>query len=266
MFPQVGLLQPHALLAKPRIAGQKRAAKPPDFILPRYYSTAGSRHPFHPDLVDFLRAEPSTRVYWAIPVCGPVIVPTYFDPCTSLSPPPKAPTPSAGTILDHPPTVLQSDTRHTLRWTIELLRHFWTDFIVPLYAEPTSPFGAISIMVSGPKPDPFLALRTASALRAWPSARATGRSDHSEGDSRHMTGPVRPEMGDHIRVYCQAKHALSLRTWLHSIEVDLDALGRDDLGPSTMPSRDKPPPGLYRVFDRSRLVLVGDRGEALVVA
>jgi len=64
--------------------------------------------------------------------------------------------------------------------------------------------------------------------------------------------PVRVETGDHIRVYCNAKHALALRTWFHGIEVDRGSIQSGE--------------GILKLFHRVRLVLVGERGEALVVA
>ena len=66
-------------------------------------------------------------------------------------------------------------------------------------------------------------------------------------------------MGDHIRLYCDLKHALALRTWIHSVEVDSAQLGLDS---ALAGNGDK----LFRPFDKVRLVLIGHRGEALVVA
>jgi hypothetical protein len=65
-------------------------------------------------------------------------------------------------------------------------------------------------------------------------------------------------MGDHIRLYCDARYALSLRTWLNSIEVELSSL---------LPDRsDILFPSPYLLFKKIRLVLVGSLGEALIVA
>ena len=115
-------------------------------------------------------------------------------------------------------------------------------------------------MISGPKPDPFFALNPPPPLSPWSSRL-------SEPKQKGII-PVRPEMGDHIRIYCPLKHALSLRTWLHSIEVDLDNLSSsiepiDKLTITQATLKDKK---LYRMFDKARLVLVGQKGEALIVA
>ena len=64
--------------------------------------------------------------------------------------------------------------------------------------------------------------------------------------------PVRVETGDHLRVYCDARRVLSIRTWFHGIEVDRAAVKAGE--------------GTLKLFDRIRLVLVGERGEALIVA
>lgn len=94
-----------------------------------------------------------------------------------------------------------------------------------------------------------------------------------------MSVPVRPEMGDHLRIYCYLKHALSLRTWLHAIEVDsaytintdqdAPVTGQTPIGVEEGRGQGERVDGLGKVvklFDKVRLTLVGDRGEALIVA
>jgi len=144
-----------------------------------------------------------------------------------------------------------------LTWTANLLAHLWTAFFVPLHADSTFPFGSIAFRLSGPKPDPFLALVPPPRLPLGLTAQP--HSDHTVDDlGLPSTSPVRPEMGDHIRLYCDLKYALSLRTWLHAIEVD-----QNQFNSKTVVAAGET---LFRPFDKTRLVLVGPRGEALVVA
>ena len=42
--------------------------------------------------------------------------------------------------------------------------------------------------------------------------------------------PVMPECGDHIRIYLDARHALSFRSWLHAVQLDRPTLFDDDDG------------------------------------
>jgi hypothetical protein len=61
-----------------------------------------------------------------------------------------------------------------------------------------------------------------------------------------------------MRVYCDAKDALSLRTWLHGVHVDAKATGQPgDVGTGGKGRR---------LFDKVRLCLIGEQGEVLIVA
>lgn len=181
----------------------------------------------------------------------------------------KAPIPSAGKWVpeldpkigyDHhvpssplgPASTTTLSHSRSMIWTDALLRHFWEDFVVPLYTDHDFPFGSISVRLSGPKPDPYLNLAPPASLRPW--------SDISSANTpaRSVTLPVRPEIGDHIRLYCDARYALSLRTWLNSIEIELASLSPE--------RNDVPFPSPYLPFEKIRLVLVGPLGEALTVA
>ena len=212
-----------------------------------------SRHPFHPDLKRYLVDQPLARVYWVIPIHGPVHFPHYSNHL--LSPPPTAPIPSRAYLTSQLPIQKAVTKPRPIIWTPALLKHFWKSFIMVLNQDPSRPFGSLSIRLSGPKPDPFLALRPAQSLPRWPPA----------GADQPATSPERPEMGDHMRIYCDAKWALSLRTWLHAIEIDLDAL-KTEVSENGGKEERHGQIGLYRPFDKARLVLVGERGEALAVA
>ena len=238
--------QPHSYDA-PLIARDKRKCTkdvPPDYVLPRFFTTAHS-HPFHPDLALYIAGTPFARVHWIIPVQGPVIIPGWADSITGSHPVEAGPSPSAGDLLDH---LLPSDLTQRsaiLAWTPDLLRHLMTAFLLPLCEIRDQPFGPISIRLSGPKPDPFIALKPYPPLVSHQYLPPLPIN-------KDATGPVRGETGDHIRVYCDAKGALGLRTWFHGIEVDRAMIKAGE--------------GLLRPFDKVRLILVGEMGEALIVA
>ncbi|GFZ48333.1 hypothetical protein JCM24511_06081 [Saitozyma sp. JCM 24511] len=329
------LPSPHSLspLPRPKSKSTKPPLRPPDYILPSALSALSSpiAHPYHPDLAGYIGSNPTARVYWLIPVHGPVLLPGWNDPADlretnarplgpcdippqALGPPGKAvsgggsPAPHRDLSMSTKPTSIPPSLSHThtrsslissttlplpspsllsltaaiptrphtrpapVLWTPALLSTFYTRFLLPLYRDGTQPFGALSIAVSGPKPDPFLALVPPNPLeahlsvtpRAPPPALNAGtkhaaivvsprrsndgfdaRDSHDvhngidgsanlsacpedeavEADTnRPVPAPVRVEAGDHIRVYCNAKHALALRTWLYGIEVGSEVL------------------------------------------
>jgi hypothetical protein len=69
--------------------------------------------------------------------------------------------------------------------------------------------------------------------------------------------PIRSEAGDHLRIYCDAKEALSLRTWLNGVAIDPTIVGPTREGVENKP---------WKLFDKVRLCLIGERGEVLMVA
>ncbi len=193
-------------------------------------------------MAHYIAQNPSARVHWIIPVHGPIIVPDWSDPISDSQTPKGGPAPSSGDLAAHLPSSDSTKRPAVLAWTSELLCHFMSAFLVPLHQRPDLPFGPLSIKLSGSKPDPFIALTPPPPPSSHTSAPIGKR------DMR----PVRVETGDHIRVYCNAKHALALRTWFHGIEVDRGSIQSGE--------------GILKLFHRVRLVLVGERGEALVVA
>lgn len=270
----VGPLPPPCIDAgtEPKLPASTTAAlsaKP--FILPRYFSLPRFRRdssPYHPDISRFAARASSVRVYWLIPVHGPVVVPgvnalpepfprqstgAAADAATKSDSPedasiilsqfndtqfsslgaPSVPVPSQATLTSIRPRVNPATRPAPLAWTPALLRHFWNDFVLPLQKDPVLPLGNISLAVSGPKPDPFIALKTPKPLRRHMHAgKAEMSSSPTQPGESAGSAPVRVEAGDHIRLYCDAKHALRLRTWLYGIEVDMMAVERESPGGS----------------------------------
>ncbi|KAL7422629.1 hypothetical protein Q5752_001920 [Cryptotrichosporon argae] len=235
-----------------------------------------SAHPFHPVLPAYLASR--RRVYWLVPVHGPVLLPGYNDSVVSPAAKPWASMGFFANIELRAPMSRSQARPAPLNWTPALLAAF-LDRLVQLDA-----YGPLHIVASGPKPDPWIDLppppplaaheRTSSTFRTrvqpappkttkrppGPPAPSqlpslTSISDTGPvppvGATGDALGPVRPEAGDHVRIYVDADRALSLRTWLHWLELVPDA-GAGASG--------------CKVFARARLALVGTRGEVLVVA
>lgn len=249
-------MQPHTYS---NIGALPERVRPADYNLFRNYRT--SSHPFHPDLHQYARKNPYGRVYWLIPIHGPVIVPGLNDAVElserAYQPEKDIPVPSSGSFSTE--KTIEATVKLVrpapLRWTPALLNHFVQSFLLPL--RQSRLFG-ISLAFSGPKPDPFIALPAAPRLtpHVHIPKKSTGPGPQI-ADS--PTPPVRPEVGDHLRVYCDAKEALSLRTWLNGVAVDRSAVDGDGI---TTGGQGQP----RKLFEKVRLCLVGDRGEVLIVA
>lgn len=188
-----------------------------------------------------------------IPIHGPVIVPTVNDDAHSatMRPGVDVPLPSAGTFSKRPPGTQTSKAAKsaTVHWSPALLNHFVTSFLLPLRL---SRLYALSVTFSGPKPDPFIDLPSPHPLA---SHAHLPRPLHIASDS--SPPPVRPEVGDHLRLYCDAGEALSLRTWLNGVAIDPNAVGSGDAVREAKS---------YKLFEKVRLCLIGERGEVLIVA
>ena len=244
--------------------------KPPDYNLFRKYQTVV--HPFHPDLHQYAKKNPYGRVYWLIPIHGPVIVPDLNDDVltspiatTEHEIPLPSPATFSNKVHNSPKTKMRANRPALVHWTTSLLNHFIQSFLLPLRR---SRVYGLSIVFSGPKPDPFIALLPPPKLmdhahNGKPRSKAKVEVQKENvsaamsplGGSGPASGvPVRVEAGDHMRIYCDVKEALSLRTWLHGIHVDGQAgqAGNGDKG--------------RRLFDKVRLCLIGEKGEVLIVA
>jgi hypothetical protein len=241
--------------------------KPPDYNLFRKYQTV--THPYHPDLHCYTTKNPYGRVYWLIPIHGPVIVPKLNDDVLTspiATTEDAIPIPSSATFatktLNIPKTKGRANRPAPIPWTASLLDHFIQSFLLPLRR---SRVYGLSIVFSGPKPDPFIALQPPLQLVGHAHGVKSGSNHKVDLEKENAASviaplvtsdlapgrPVRVEAGDHMRVYCDAKEALSLRTWLHGIHVDGQA-GNGEKG--------------RRLFDKVRLCLIGEKGEVLIVA
>jgi len=256
--------QPHSYA---NIGAVRNLPKPPDYNLFRKYHVVS--HPFHPELQLYARQNPCGRVYWLIPIHGPVVVPNLNDDVLT------SPIATKETTIPLPSPALYStktsDTKTrlgrpaTVHWNAPLLHHFIQSFLLPLRR---SRVYGISLVFSGPKPDPYIALIPPAKLlkhahidsspleRNGVLAQDVMLDKSPNGSSPSQ--PVRVEAGDHMRVYCDAKDALSLRTWLHGVHVDAKATGQaGDAGHGG---------NGRRLFDKVRLCLIGEKGEVLIVA
>jgi len=204
-----------------------------------------------------------------IPIHGPVVVPNLNDDVLT------SPIATKETTIPLPSSAVYSTkgadgkTRlgrpATVHWNASLLDHFIQSFLLPLRR---SRVYGISIVFSGPKPDPFIALIPPKKLTGHAhidstltSSNGVVKKDVPLDESLNGSNPkqpVRVEAGDHMRVYCDAKDALSLRTWLHGVHVDAKATGQaGDAGHGAKGRR---------LFDKVRFCLIGEKGEVLIVA
>ncbi|GMK54853.1 hypothetical protein CspeluHIS016_0114390 [Cutaneotrichosporon spelunceum] len=207
------------------IRAKHRVRRDDAYRVPR--NLARLSHPLHPDVYHYCK-HAGTRVYWLIPIHGPVVVPGLEDPATNSSARPWASRAQFGAELGD----ASQSKPIVIRWTPALLDTFIRERFEPAWRD-AAQYGALHLAFSGPKPDPYLALQPPPPLDAH---------THVPEGARERV-PVRVEAGDHMRIYCDAAVALSLRTWLHWWEAD----GQ-------------------RPFDRARFALIGPRSEVLVVA
>jgi len=243
--------------------------KPPDYNLFRKYHSIA--HSYHPDLHRYTTRNPYGRVYWLIPIHGPVIVPHLNDDVLTspiATTEDAIPIPSSATFAVKTPHTPRTKGRTNrpapIPWTASLLDHFIQSFLLPLRR---SRVYGLSIVFSAPKPDPFIALLPPPQLIEHAHSMKPGSNRKAEIEKENATTgvppleehsasgrPVRVEAGDHMRIYCDAREALSLRTWLHGIHVD----GQPGQGGNGEKGR--------RLFDKVRLCLIGEKGEVLIVA
>nr|XP_018259955.1 uncharacterized protein I303_08027 [Kwoniella dejecticola CBS 10117]OBR82113.1 hypothetical protein I303_08027 [Kwoniella dejecticola CBS 10117] len=273
----------------------------PSYQLPRTYSSLP--HPFHPDLPRYIQQNPSARVYWLIPIHGPVFIPTLNHPLTAnIYEGQVIPSTASFALSDSSPRFLDIErnqreksksksTPSPIEWTSSTLLSFLRNFLHPLYMDAERPFGVLGYAFSGPKPDPFIDLPAPRPLidhARYGRLISDDKLDKSENMTRGVDGdvrppPVRPEAGDHLRIYVNAKYALGLRTWLHNIKIprpeakplnqnndirpqeagengagnDNGNEEHDGQGEESVPNR---------ILYKTRLTLVGERGEVLIVA
>ncbi|WRT70503.1 uncharacterized protein IL334_007501 [Kwoniella shivajii] len=245
----------------------------PKYNLPRTYSTF--EHPFHPALLRYISIAPFARVYWLLPIHGPILIPTLNHPMTSNLYP-NATIPSSGMLCD---TLLATVSTKSakpipINWTSTLLLNFIEHYLYPLYMDDNRPFGIISYVFSGPKPDPFIDLPTPPIVQSHAhlptpingEEKQREREKYSQ-DQMHnscTSKPVRAESGDHLRIYCNAKYALELRTWLHNVKIPAVSISSKSAVQDGLPAINEQE--TMRIFYKTRLTLVGEKGEVLIVA
>ncbi|OWZ69075.1 hypothetical protein AYX15_00254 [Cryptococcus neoformans] len=266
------------------------------YNLPRAYYTFPDSHPYHPDLSYYCSKRPMARVYWAIPIHGPVLIPgvnhpidlavqegsqkvedtwlkglipssATFAPSSSSSSIPVQPIPSSPPI-SFSTSISQSHVQPqpsaaTIHWTLPKLSWFLQKWVRESWADdPRGWFGSLSWALAGPSVSNWISLpEIPRELDAHVCVRSSTAKARETSKSERKA--VKPQMGDHLRIYCDAERALELRLFISKAWVPTrDFSGQDrKLSEEEEAGLDK-----ERIMGKARLCLVGDRGEALVVA
>ncbi|WWC98769.1 hypothetical protein V866_005662 [Kwoniella sp. B9012] len=240
----------------------RKKIKIPPYNLPRTYHSLS--HPFHPNLPEYIQSEGSRRVYWLIPIHGPIYIPTLNPPLTENIYPGQV-VPTKGELVDQIPD--KETDKHTSKkifWTSSLLLPFIQQFLHPLYMDDQRPFGVLGYTFSGAKPDPFLNIPYRSSTNTDDFETRKKHNDNNVGfiDKANM---VKPECGDHLRIYCNLRYSLELRTWLHNVKIPIPSSNNNNDKKEKGEEEEKESTG-RRIFYKTRLTLVGDKGEVLMVA
>ncbi|WVQ72549.1 hypothetical protein IAR50_002106 [Cryptococcus sp. DSM 104548] len=182
-------------------------------------------HPYHPDIHHFIQKRPWARVCWVIPIHGPVHIPRINDPLEPFIPPaasgndsptkaaklPRQLVPSAGKLVDDAQPVGSERDPQTIQWTPQRLRWFIKQWMIPSWQDDTHGFfGPLSWAIQSGNLD-------------WWAGRDQRRAS-SEAEKVHVEVPegmeskksVKAEMGDCMRIWCDARRALSLRLAIRS--------------------------------------------------
>ncbi|WVO17592.1 hypothetical protein L204_105289 [Cryptococcus depauperatus] len=198
-----------------------------NFILPSCSKVYPN--PYHPDLHHYARINPEGRVYWLVPVHGPVLIRGVNHPLDEKKTVMVPLQPSAAILsscesdqvsdlatssskMDASVPATISQQPKALSWTPERLKWFITHWVK--YCT-NSCFGCSSFAFSGPKPDPFLDL-------ALPPPLTVHQYLPSNSPYDVKGQPVRVECGDHLRLYCSAKYALQFKSFLNKVWVPKD--------------------------------------------
>jgi hypothetical protein len=166
--------------------------------------------------------------------------------------------------------------------TEELLREIWNKLV---RLRKFGRFGPIALALSSPQPDPFRPTgnpTTSLSRHECIPTSLIGESVYS------MVRPVKPEVGDHIKLFCDLRYAMAIRFVLKGMELGdvADSVSRATLvdrveqdAPELPTRRTRLAPTHSSATSRSskstsrsltpfrgvRLCLVGDRGEVLTV-
>lgn len=166
---------------------------------------------------------------------------------TSISQSHLQPQSSAATIHWTPPK---------LSWFLQKwVRESWVD-------DPRGWFGSLSWTLAGPSVSNWVSVP--ETPRELGAHVCVGPSTSKAREiSKNAKRAVKPQMGDHLRIYCDAERALELRLFISKAWVPTqDFSGQDrKLSEEEEAELDK-----ERIVEKARLCLVGDRGEVLVVA
>ncbi|WWC72405.1 uncharacterized protein I206_106367 [Kwoniella pini CBS 10737] len=267
----------------PHSKKRKKTIIPP-YQLPRTYTSLP--HPFHPDFLQYIKSQSSARVYWLIPIHGPVYIPLLNHPLTKSIYEGQV-IPSEGIFLDSINVTKQQDKSNMklIQWTSELLLNFLESFLHPLYMNENRPFGIIGYSFSGAKPDPYIDLPVPSPLAFHAGYKVskqdqnqvdisleniTVEANKSEINVKEYKEVIRPEVGDHLRIYLSLKFALQLRTWLHNIKIPItsssEIVNKDNPEGENTININAIEDSNIRMFYKTRLTLIGERGEVLIVA
>lgn len=286
--------QPPPRKAPQRRSSSERLVYP--YKLPRAYYTFPDSHPYHPDISYYCFKRPMARVYWVIPIHGPVLIPgvnhpidlavqngseevgdtrlkglipssATFAPSSSSPSAPVQPIPSSSSIPFSPSvseTHLQPQpSAATIHWTPPKLSWFLQKWVRESWADdPRGWFGSLSWTLAGPSVSNWISLpETPRELGSHVCVRSSTAKDGETSKCERKA--VKPQMGDHLRMYCDAERALELRLFISKAWVPTrDFSGQDrKLSEEEEAGLDK-----ERIMGKVRLCLVGDRGEALVVA
>lgn len=256
------------------------------------------RHPFHPNLQHYINSSPHTRVKWLIPIHGPVDLVVPEDEAFAGF------RPSGGHLAmseaeyrdvrkQHRQTSLPTGSNgastkslaRPLVWTQDSLTETWN---MLLKMRKLGRLGPIALALASTEPDPFRPAARQSSYALHHHKNTTFRSvDPTCAEAR----PVRPEIGDHIKLFCDLRFAMAVRQALKylalgddntplsrttsgvgisAIAADAPSLPvhmRQALGPtlSSATSTSSKPGTTHLPFRGAKLCLLGDRGEVLVV-
>jgi hypothetical protein len=290
------IFQPH-VVAVPLNVPERHAPPPADFLC-EPIPVFPSRHPFHPDLQHYIDSSPHTRVKWLIPIHGPVdLVDLPEDEALAGFRPSwghlalseaeyrdvrKQHRQTSSSTTGSNGASTKSSAR-PLVWTQDSLGETWN---MLLKMRKLGRLGPIALALASSEPDPFR-----------PAARQSSYALHHHKcttfrpvDSVHSdTRPVRPEIGDHIKLFCDLRFAMAVRQALKYLALgdentplsrpttgvgitaaDAPSIPmhmRQKLGPtlSSATSTSSKPGATHLPFRGAKLCLVGDRGEVLIV-
>lgn len=195
------------------------------------------RHPFHPSLEYYIGQRPYTRVKWLIPVHGPVAIPGLAEESGAEEFLPSdghlaldieeyrqvkrmhrhrsAPSTTLPSAVASSSTHMARNLPRPLVVTEQLLRAIWNKLV---RLSKLGRFGPIALALSSFQPDPF---RPIEGNQRSIIERHKCNLSPSVGESTtgNDTRPVKPEVGDHIKLFCDLRYAMAIRSVLRGMEI-----------------------------------------------